>query len=76
MPFNNEKSGVQNEYDFIKKINGKKIKQLNILFQMFIYDLYGKIDNYNNTVYAWKKEILCSNKMVQFMWWYNWKYEL
>lgn len=52
MPFNNEKSGVQNEYDFIKKINGKKIKQLNILFQMFIYDLYGKIDNYNNTVYA------------------------
>lgn len=54
MPFNNEKSGVQNEYDFIKKINGKKIKQLNILFQMFIYDLYGKIDNYNSTVYAWK----------------------
>ncbi len=54
MPFNNERSGIQNEHDFIREINGKKIKQLNMLFQMFIYDLYGKIENYNDVIYAWK----------------------
>jgi len=54
MPFNNERNGIQNEHDFIKLLNKKKIKHLNILFQCFIHDLYGKIDNYSDTIYAWK----------------------
>jgi len=54
MPFNNNRSGIQNEIDFINQLNNKKIKHLNILLQCFIYDLYGKINNYNDTVYAWK----------------------
>lgn len=54
MPFNNDKNGFQNEYNFIKQINGKKIKELNIIFQLLISDLYGKIDNYKTKVYAWK----------------------
>lgn len=44
MPFNNNRSGIQNEIDFINQLNNKKIKHLNILLQCFIYDLYGKID--------------------------------
>ena len=53
MPFNSELTGFQNEYDFIKNINGKKIKDLSPIFQMFLYDYYGKIDNYNEIIYAW-----------------------
>ena len=36
MPFNSELTGFQNEYDFIKNINGKKIKDLSPIFQMFL----------------------------------------
>lgn len=53
MPFNSELTGFQNEYDFIKNINNKRIKDLSPMFQMFIYDYYGKIDNYYEKIYAW-----------------------
>lgn len=42
MPFNNSKNGYQNELDFIKKINNKKIKELNFSLQLFIKDIFDK----------------------------------
>ena len=53
MPFNSELNGKQNEYDFVKNINGKRIRDLSPMIQMFLYDYYGKITNYNEYVYAW-----------------------
>lgn len=53
MPFNNENNGFQNEVDFIKYLNNKKVKDLNIMFQCFIKDLYGQID-YNSYIYCRK----------------------
>ena len=53
IPFNSELNGKQNEYDFVKNINGKRIRDLSPMIQMFLYDYYGKITNYNEYVYAW-----------------------
>lgn len=49
-----QKSGIQNELDFIKDINGKKFKELNLLFQMFLTDLYEQEIEDNMIIYAWK----------------------
>ena len=54
MPFNSNKNGFQNETDFIKYTNGKKIKDLNYNLQLFIKDIFininddSKITSYKN----------------------------
>ena len=44
MPFNNNKNGFVNEIDFIKKINNKKHNQLDYKLQLFINELYNKVN--------------------------------
>lgn len=49
-----QKTGIQNEYDFIRTLNKKKYKELNILFQMFLTDLYERKIDDDAIIYAWK----------------------
>lgn len=44
--------GKQNEKEFVRYINNKKICELNILFIELLEKLFGKID-YNSVVYSW-----------------------
>jgi len=55
MPFNKNISGIYNEVEFVKYLNGKKIKQLNPMFLAFIEDLYGKID-FNDVIKCTKNQ--------------------
>jgi len=64
MPFNNDKSGFQNEFDFIKQINRKKFGELNPLFQMFLSDLYDGEVKPDDFIYAWKN---ISNQKSDFL---------
>ncbi len=36
MPFNNKNNGYQNETEFIKSLNNKKVKDLEYSLQLFI----------------------------------------
>jgi len=47
MSFNSEKNGYQNEVEFIKKLNNKKIFELDYQFQLFIKDIFGNIAETN-----------------------------
>ena len=54
MPFNSAHNGYQNEKDFIKKLNDKKIQEVNYNLQLFIKDIFtdakdkDKINCYQN----------------------------
>ncbi len=43
MPFNSDKNGFQNEIEFIKSINNKKIININYNLQLFLEDIFPKI---------------------------------
>lgn len=45
MPFNSSKNGFQNEKEFIKSLNNKKIKELKYGLQMFIKDIFENVNN-------------------------------
>lgn len=47
MPFNNSKNGYQNENEFVKCFNNKKIINLNYNLQLFINDIFENIDSNN-----------------------------
>lgn len=53
MPFNKNINGLKNEYEFIKELNKKKVKQLNPLFQDFIFDIFKNVD-YKDIIYCKK----------------------
>ena len=40
MPFNSPKTGYENELEFIKCLNRKKVKELTYDLQLFIKDIY------------------------------------
>lgn len=44
MPFNNSKNGYINEYEFVKILNNKKVKDLPFALHLFLLDIFGKID--------------------------------
>ena len=44
MPFNNSKNGFQNEDEFVKILNNKKLKDIPFTLQLFLSDLFGEID--------------------------------
>lgn len=48
-----EISGLDNEYEFVKYLNGKKVKELNPLMQDVINDIYDNIDD-ESTIKCWK----------------------
>lgn len=53
MPFNNSKNGFQNENDFVKKLNNKRIKDIPFNLQLFIFDIFHSISN-NDSVKCYK----------------------
>lgn len=53
MPFNSLKSGYQNEDEFVKLLNNKKVCDIPYDLQLFIYDLF-KYISYNNTIKCFK----------------------
>ena len=53
MPFNSTKSGFQNENEFIRVLNNKKVKQLNYNLQLFINDIFKKISD-NDKINCYK----------------------
>ena len=57
MPFNSSKNGFQNEMQFIKKINNKKLKEIEYNLRLFIEDLYPKVDE-NDTIKCFKNREL------------------
>lgn len=44
MPFNNNKNGFQNEIDFVRKIEGKEYSELDYKLQLFIDDIFKKVN--------------------------------
>lgn len=54
MAFNNSLNGIENEYDFVKNINNKHLKNINFLIQLFLYELYDNKIVSNDVVYSWK----------------------
>lgn len=48
-----EISGYDNEYEFVKYLNRKKVQALNPLFREFIEDLFGVIDD-NHFITSWR----------------------
>ena len=44
MPFNSTKNGFQNETEFIKKLNNKRLKDIDYNLQLFLNDLFGEVD--------------------------------
>jgi len=46
-------SGYANEYEFVRYLHNKKIKQLNPIFRELLMDLYGNV-NEEETIIAWK----------------------
>lgn len=49
-------NGFDNEYKFVNRLNGKRIRELNPLFRGLIYDLYGYLDD-KFIVYAWRNHL-------------------
>ncbi len=52
MPFNKNISGYKNEEEFAEYLNGKKFKEVNIIFQDLLYKLYGILD-YDDGITCW-----------------------
>lgn len=44
MPFNSHRNGFQNETDFIRKMNNKRVCDIDFGLQLFIEDLFGELD--------------------------------
>ena len=57
MPFNNSKNGFQNEDDFVKELNNKKINNLSFDLQLFISDIFYSIND-NDFVKCYKNNEL------------------
>lgn len=57
MPFNNSKNGFQNEEDFVKELNNKRIKEVQFNLQLFLYDLFYYV-NENDVVKCYKNKVL------------------
>lgn len=57
MPFNSSKNGFQNEMQFVKKLNNKKLKEIEYDLRLFIEDLYPKVDE-NDTIKCFKNKEL------------------
>ena len=57
MPFNSKKNGYQNEEEFVKELDGKKIKNLKYTLRFFIDDLFTN-KNEESTVKCFKNEEL------------------
>ena len=55
MPFTNDQNGFQNETNFIKKINNKRIKDLDFSLQLFITDLFN-IKDYKQKIICYKND--------------------
>ena len=55
MPFNNDKNGYINEENFVKTINNKKYENLSFSLQLFIADIFGKVDN-NSLIECYKNK--------------------
>ena len=45
--------GIQNEFDFVLYLNGKKIKELNPIMKDLVIDLYGNI-NEDSMIKCWR----------------------
>ena len=46
-------NGINNEYEFIRFLNMRKISTLNTVFKMFLTELFGDLND-NDTIYCWK----------------------
>ena len=57
MPFNNKNNGFKNEFEFVRKINNKKYTELDFKLQLFIKDLFNKI-NLSDDIKCYKNEEL------------------
>lgn len=55
MVFNKDISGIQNEIEFVEKLNNKKVGELDPLFYCLIEDLYKEID-VNNIIKCWQND--------------------
>lgn len=53
MVFNKEITGIENEIEFVKYLNNKKVYELNPIFRELIFKLYGDID-VNSVVKCYK----------------------
>ena len=51
MPFNSHRNGFQNETDFIRKMNNKRVCDIDFGLQLFIEDLFGELDR--NSIITW-----------------------
>ena len=63
MPFHNSKNGFQNEDDFVKKLDGKKIKDIQFNLQLFILDMFHSISN-NDIIKCYKNNELQKHDIV------------
>ena len=54
--FMGEINGIDNEFEFVKYLNGKKIKQLNPMFRELIDYLYPNV-NENSVIKSWRNHI-------------------
>lgn len=48
-----EINGIDNEFEFVKYLNGKKVGELNPMFKGLIYDLYGEVKE-NEIIRSWR----------------------
>ena len=65
MPFNNSRNGFENEFDFILKLNNKKIKDVNFSLQLFLEDIFKEI-NQKDIVKCYKnKELQKSDILIK-----------
>lgn len=55
MPFNSTRNGYENEVDFIRKINHKKIGEIEYSLQLFINEIFGEVEK-NEIVYCYKNK--------------------
>ena len=63
MPFNNSKNGFENEDEFVKKLNNKKLKEIGFNLQLFLEDIFHKI-NENNIIKCYKNKKSQKNDII------------
>ena len=57
MVFNSLKNGIENEIEFVKKLNNKKVGELDFYMKIFIEDLFGNVDD-SLVVNCYKNDLL------------------
>lgn len=55
MPFNSSKNGFQNKNEFIKKLNNKTLNEIDYNLQLFLQDIFKKI-NKNSRINCYKND--------------------